>query len=183
MAQRVIIALALICSPQLVIADEPTTGLDLTIQAQILDLIKDTVSRNGMSAIIVTHDLGIVARYCESVAVMYGGELVEVGPVSSFFQGPTHPYSLALLKSSSLNHAGARLRIMKPSTRNSTNDGCVYHGVCPLAQPICRSMRPTLNRVLGDHLVRCHRASELLDVPNTARSAFVDDASRNIGGA
>ena len=183
MAQRVIIALALICSPELIIADEPTTGLDLTIQAQILDLIKDTVSRNGMSAIIVTHDLGIVARYCESVAVMYGGELLEVGAVTSFFQGPVHPYGIALLASSSLSHSSTRARAAKPFVRDSAADGCAYYGVCPLARPVCQSERPTLARVHGDHLVRCHRSSELLDLTAAERLALVDDAGRIVRGA
>jgi ABC-type dipeptide/oligopeptide/nickel transport system ATPase component len=108
MAQRVVIAMALICSPKIVICDEPTTGLDLTVQIQILDLIKSLVQRFDTSTLIVSHDLGVVAQYCQRIGVLKDGELLEISTVEDFFNGPSHPYSIALLEAVSLDRIKAK---------------------------------------------------------------------------
>ena len=173
MAQRVIIAMALICSPEIVIADEPTTALDLTVQAQILDLIRDIVTRRHMSTIIVAHDLAIIAQYCQSVAVMYKGQLLETGPVKRFFKGPVHPYSTALLSSAS--YASKLVRVTKARVSPPSPTGCSYQNSCPLVQPICRTIGPTLRKVQDDYQVRCHRADELLTPANESKDIRVQD--------
>lgn len=170
MAQRVIIAMALICSPEIVIADEPTTALDLTVQAQILDLIRDIVTHRRMSTIIVTHDLAIVAQYCESVAVMYRGQILETGPVHRFFKAPVHPYSAALLASAS--YGSKVVGTAKTSAAVAQSTGCRYQHTCPLAQPICRATAPDLRKVEDQYYVRCHRAEELLAHDNERRDTL-----------
>ena len=130
------------------------------MQAQILDLFRDIVARRRMSTIIVTHDLAIVAQYCQSIAVMYKGQLLEAGPVQRFFKGPVHPYSAALLASTSYDSKLGRTP--KAPTAPASPTGCSYQSSCPLVQPICRTTGPCLRKVRDDYLVRCHRAEELL---------------------
>lgn len=157
MAQRVLIAMALINDPQLVIADEPTTGLDVTVQAQILDLLRESVLERQLAALLITHDLGVVAKYCDWVGVMFAGSLVEIGPVVEVFSHPRHPYTLQLLQS-----APDRIELGKHKTRAGAAPdlyqlppGCPYQYRCPKVQPICLGplMDFTLN---GGHEVRCH---------------------------
>jgi peptide/nickel transport system ATP-binding protein len=179
MAQRVIIAMALICSPEIVIADEPTTALDLTVQTQILDLIRDIVARRGMSTIIVTHDLAIVAQYCQSLAVMYNGQLLESGPVQRFFKGPVHPYSAALLASASYTSKLVR-RATGPVAPTPVR-GCSYQNNCPLAQPACRTTDPALRTLQDDYYVRCHRAEELMDSANQSKEPSVQSTGTPVG--
>jgi oligopeptide/dipeptide ABC transporter ATP-binding protein len=178
MAQRVVIAMALICSPEIIIADEPTTGLDVTVQAQILDLLKDIVDRGSMATIVVTHDLSIIAQYCQTIAVMYAGELIETGPVTNFFEGPVHPYSAALLASSSYDRLDTRHRV-KAFAQSPSEQGCAYNRVCPLSLSVCKNTRPTLDNVKDNYFVRCHRAPELLALHNQERAKFILETSKS----
>jgi peptide/nickel transport system ATP-binding protein len=139
MRQRVLIAIALACRPNLLIADEPTTALDVTIQAQILDLIDDLQDEFGMSVLMITHDLGVVAETCDRVAVMYGGEIVEEGPVSEIFHNPSHPYTYTLLESIPTEEK-ERLTPIEGNVPDLIDmpDGCHFADRCPWAQPECR---------------------------------------------
>jgi len=138
MRQRVLIAIALACRPQLLIADEPTTALDVTIQAQILDLINDLQDEFGMSVLFITHDLGVVAETCDRVAVMYAGNIVEVGPVEEIFENPSHPYTYALLESIPRDDK-ERLTPIGGNVPDLIDmpDGCHFANRCPWAQPEC----------------------------------------------
>jgi peptide/nickel transport system ATP-binding protein len=139
MRQRVLIAIALACRPQLLIADEPTTALDVTIQAQILDLINDLQDEFGMSVLFITHDLGVVAETCDRVAVMYAGEIVEEGPVEEIFHNPSHPYTYTLLESIP-TEAKQRLTPIEGNVPDLIDlpEGCHFADRCPWAQPECR---------------------------------------------
>lgn len=161
MAQRVVIAMALINDPLLMIADEPTTGLDVTVQAQILDLIRDLVSGTERGVIIVTHDLGVVAQYCQDVAVMYSGVVIEQGPVSEVFVTPRHPYTQALIRAADLASAAGGKRALPPSTPPNLYDlpqGCLFAPRCPRAEAICQTPPPVVQRGEGPVNVRCHFA-------------------------
>ncbi len=155
MAQRVVIALALMLDPSMVIADEPTTALDVTIQKQILDLIARLVREKSRSMLIVTHDLGVVAQYCDRVIVMYCGRVVEDGPVTEVFRRPLHPYTLGLLRSvptrgKSLHVLGGRLpNLMSPPT------GCMFRTRCPMAMDVCAVEQP-IPRLVAGRTVACH---------------------------
>ena len=159
--QRVMIAMALSCGPNLLIADEPTTALDVTIQAQILDLMRGLRRDTGTSIILITHDLGVVAEMADDVAVMYAGQIVERAPVSSLFARPEHPYTVGLLGSiPKLDHRRERL----PSIEGRVPDmahppqGCRFAARCPFVEPACRESVPELIEVAPDHLSRCRRA-------------------------
>jgi oligopeptide/dipeptide ABC transporter ATP-binding protein len=158
MAQRVVIAGALACDPEVLIADEPTTALDVTIQAQVLDLLADLRQRLGMAVLLITHDLGVVADLCDRVAVMYAGQLVEVGAVSTTLQHPRHPYTAALLHA--MPGAGGSDRLATIPGRVppawAWPAGCRFHPRCPHAVPACSSAAPAL---LDD--VRCPRVDQI----------------------
>jgi oligopeptide/dipeptide ABC transporter ATP-binding protein len=157
MAQRITIAMALSNNPRLLVADEPTSGLDVTIQAQILDLIEELVRELRSATLLITRDLGIVAQHCESVAVLYAGQIVEQAPVRTFFHAAVHPYSEALIKSVATTRQ--RGRKLLPGTSPSIYDlprGCPFNPRCELAQPICREVMPTLEQISIGHWVRCH---------------------------
>ena len=157
MAQRVTIAMALSNNPRLLIADEPTSGLDVTIQAQILDLIKGLVDELHSATILITRDLGIIAQYCEEVAVLYAGRIVERAPVRTFFRAPVHPYSEALLSAVSSNRQRARRSM--PEVSPSIYDlpgGCPLHPRCSLARPVCGEKVPEMVERSPGHFVRCH---------------------------
>jgi oligopeptide/dipeptide ABC transporter ATP-binding protein len=165
MRQRVVIAIALACRPQLVIADEPTTALDVTIQAQILELMQGLQRDLGMSIILITHDLGVIADMCDDVIVMYGGRIAESGPVDAIFDSPTHPYTRGLLDSiPRLSHPRKeRLRIIKgmvPALKDMPK-GCRFQNRCPHAIDICRVEQPPLDQVGPDHFAACHRWQEI----------------------
>ena len=162
-AQRVIVAMALAHDPRLLIADEPTFGLDVTIQIQILDLIRDLARDTGAAALLVTQDLAVVAHYCDTVLVMYAGEIVERAPVARFFERAVHPYSLALLRAAFAARGEERGLALSggPPRFLALPPGCKFHPRCPLAVATCRSVEPVLEAMEPEHWVRCLRKAEL----------------------
>ena len=153
--------MSLINDPVLLIADEPTTGLDVTVQAQILDLIRDLVGGSERGAIIVTHDLGVVAQYCEDVAVMYSGMVIEQGPIDEVFLAPRHPYTQLLLAAADLDAAASGKRSLPPSKPPNLYDlpqGCLFSPRCPKAQAVCNSPPPAVTSKNGGAEARCHFA-------------------------
>jgi len=164
MRQRVMIAMALSCNPQILIADEPTTALDVTIQAQILDLVRKLQRELGASMIMITHDLGVVAETCDDVAVMYAGKIVEYGTVEDIFYRPKHQYTNGLLDSVphfETGHRRERLQTIKglvPSMFNLPK-GCRFSDRCKAAQEDCRSRQPDLASFGGKHMAACFHPS------------------------
>lgn len=163
MKQRVVIAMALACEPELLIADEPTTALDVTIQAQVLMMIKDLRNRLGTSMLMITHDLGIVAKICDDVAVMYAGEIVESGTVQDIFLGDKHhPYTEGLFGSiPNLTSRAKRLNSIPGLMPDPTNlpDGCIFAPRCKQCMEICTKVHPdSINE--GTHSLRCHLFSD-----------------------
>jgi peptide/nickel transport system ATP-binding protein len=158
MRQRVMIAMALVCDPKVLIADEPTTALDVTIQAQILQLMKDLNERLNTAVIMITHDLGVVAETCERVVVMYGGQVVEEGPVKLLFNDPQHPYTKGLIQSvPDMRFKKQRLysipgNVPKPG---SVNTGCRFAARCEFAFEQCRVENPNLYQTSPEHKTRC----------------------------
>jgi peptide/nickel transport system ATP-binding protein len=161
MRQRVMIAMALACAPALLIADEPTTALDVTIQAQILDLLVKLREETRTGIILITHDLGVVAEVCDDVAVMYAGEIVEQAPATRLFSAPQHPYTVGLLGSIPLiNAQRERLATISGSVASlaATFSGCRFAARCPFADAHCRSAAPLLAEIGQAHLSRCWKA-------------------------
>ena len=159
MKQRVVIAMALSCEPELLIADEPTTALDVTIQAQVLNMIKELRDRLGTAMIMITHDLGVVAKICDDVAVMYAGEIIESGTVEDIFSGDRHhPYTVGLFNSlPDLRSQAKRLKPVLGLMPDPTNlpQGCVFAPRCTAAMEICSAEHPeTVSN--GTHKLRCH---------------------------
>lgn len=158
MRQRVMIAMALVCDPKVLIADEPTTALDVTIQAQILQLMKDLNERLNTAVIMITHDLGVVAETCERVVVMYGGQVVEEGPVKLLFNDPQHPYTKGLIQSvPDMRFKKQRLysipgNVPKPG---SVRTGCRFAARCEFAFEQCRVENPNLYQTSPEHKTRC----------------------------
>jgi oligopeptide/dipeptide ABC transporter ATP-binding protein len=155
MAQRAVIAIALICDPAIVISDDATSGLDVTVQAQILDLLRKLAAEHGSAMLFITRDVGIAAHFCDRVAVLYGGEIMEVAPRDALFLSPAHPYTLLLLAAFSHN-PDLRRGWSVPAPGPATPEACIYAGRCPLAQPVCRSEKPSLAELAPGHQVRCH---------------------------
>lgn len=163
MKQRVVIAMALACSPALLIADEPTTALDVTIQAQVLEMINDLKNRLKTSVLLITHDLGIVAECCQKVAVMYAGEIVEYGSLRDIFKETSHPYTMGLFRSiPSLTRKEKRLNPIDGLMPDPANlpGGCCFHPHCPYADETCRSCHPDLSDAGNGHKVRCFHLEE-----------------------
>jgi peptide/nickel transport system ATP-binding protein len=159
--QRVMIAMALICAPALLVADEPTTALDVTIQAQILELLEELRRETGSAIILITHDLGLVAQTCDDVAVMYAGEIVEQAPAARVFSAPQHPYTVGLLGSIPLISAHReRLATIAGSVPSLAGAfvGCRFAGRCPFADERCRTEAPPLIEMGVGHVSRCWRA-------------------------
>jgi oligopeptide transport system ATP-binding protein len=159
MRQRSMIAMALACQPKLIIADEPTTALDVTVQAQILDLLKDLTQKAQTSMILITHDMGVVARYADRVAVMYGGRIVEQGPAREIFNRPAHPYTQGLLASipridSDPSQPLPAIEGMPPDL-SALPVGCAFAPRCPKATRECDASRPALAKVSEGHLKAC----------------------------
>ena len=161
MRQRIMIAMALVCAPALLIADEPTTALDVTIQAQILELLAKLRHETGSAIMLITHDLGVVAETCDDVAVMYAGEIVEQAPAARIFSAPQHPYTVGLLGSIPLiNTRRERLATISGSVPrlDGAFTGCRFSGRCPFADERCRSQPPPLADVGSGHVSRCWKA-------------------------
>ena len=159
MRQRVVIAMALSCQPQLIIADEPTTALDVTVQLQVLDILDDLRRESGLSVVLITHDMGVVARLSDRVMVVYAGRIVETGPTEALLLRPKHPYTQALLASSpDIHRSGKPLEPIEgqPPDPRAPRRGCLFAPRCPLAEARCRAEVPEL---LGrDRRVACHFA-------------------------
>ncbi len=163
MRQRVMIAIALACDPQLLIADEPTTALDVTIQAQILELMKNIKKHREMSIIMITHDLGIVYDFCDRVVVVYTGEVVESAPVQDLFDQPLHPYTQGLVQAlPRLGYPADRLEAIEGMVPDAGNmpEGCHFHPRCKYATDRCRAEHPPLTKRPDGRCVRCFRVEE-----------------------
>ncbi|MBC7419121.1 MAG: ABC transporter ATP-binding protein [Bdellovibrio sp.] len=161
MRQRVMIAMAMSCNPQLIIADEPTTALDVTIQAQILDLMRKVQKEFDAGMILITHDLGVVAEMCQEVVVMYAGKVIEYGSVEDIFYRPRHPYTIGLLKSIPHFETGERLQKLQTIPGLVPNlyklpEGCRFRDRCTYATDICAKQEPGLENLRGIHRVACH---------------------------
>jgi oligopeptide/dipeptide ABC transporter ATP-binding protein len=157
MAQRVVIAIALVCSPRLVISDDATSGLDVTVQSQVLDLLQTMVREKGSAALFITRDLAITAHFCTRVAIIYAGEIVELAMTREFFRRPRHPYSIMLLAAFSHNPV-LRARWTRPQELqdDTAETGCVFAARCVRRQSRCLSEAPPLSPVAAGHDVRCH---------------------------
>ena len=158
MKQRVVIAIALACNPKLLIADEPTTALDVTIQAQVLDLMNDLKEKFKTAMILITHDLGVVAQVCDKVAIMYAGEIVESGTLRDVYLAPKHPYTHGLFGSiPSLDEEATRLKPIQGLMPDPTAlpSGCKFHPRCPHATELCATQVPKVTEVAPGHKVRC----------------------------
>ncbi len=166
MKQRVVIAMALACNPKLLIADEPTTALDVTIQAQVLDMMNELKKEFGTSMLLITHDLGVVAETCDRVAIMYAGEIIESGNLEHIFDETAHPYTRGLFDSlPSLDNSVKRLKPIQGLMPDPTNlpQGCKFHTRCPYVTDRCRTEVPTAAEITPGHMTRCHRSRELWD--------------------
>jgi len=158
MRQRVMIAMALACKPKVLLADEPTTALDVTIQAQILSLLSELKEAHGMAVVFITHNLGVVAQIADRVAVMYAGEVVETADVKTLFERPTHPYTEALLRA--MPRVDLDTAVLEPIPGSvpaitAMPRGCAYASRCPLRETRCEEQAPALEAVSQDHQVRC----------------------------
>jgi oligopeptide/dipeptide ABC transporter ATP-binding protein len=186
MRQRVLIAIALACRPSLVIADEPTTALDVTIQAQILDLLREMKAAFNLSLLLITHDLGVIAETADRVAVMYAGRIVETGPVRAIFKQPAHPYTRGLLESIPSGTPGHRLRAIEGSVPllGALPPGCAFHPRCPDRFEPCTSAPPPDYPVGADQIAKCYLYDRQSAVPgspsaiHTPQSNVAPDAPR-----
>ena len=158
MAQRVVMAIALACSPKLVVSDDATSGLDVTVQAQVLELMRDLVTGFGTSLLFVTRDIGITAHYCDRVAVIYAGEIVEEGPRDEFFENPRHPYSILLLSAFAQNERLRRywLGDTTAGASRAREQGCPFANRCVRAQDRCRVENPERREFGRGHFAKCH---------------------------
>ena len=170
MCQRIMIAIALICGPRVLVADEPTTALDVTIQAQILDLMKAMVAEHGTAIVLITHDMGVVADMADRVAVMYAGRIAEVAPVDTLFARPAHPYTALLLASVPRLDVVAKAELATIDGQvpgpKEFGPGCRFAGRCPLATDRCRAELPPLGEIAAGHSAACWHSAR---VPEIAR--------------
>lgn len=158
MRQRIVIAIALICEPELLIADEPTTALDVTIQAQILELFQEIQERTGVSIILITHDLGVVAKIADRIAVMYAGNIIEIGSKRDIFYNPKHPYTKGLLNSvPRLDLVEEELQPIDgtPPDLFAPPPGCAFAARCPQAMVVCNKIQPDVTKLINEHEVYC----------------------------
>jgi len=166
MRQRIMIAMAMALEPSLIIADEPTTALDVTVQAQVMDLLAELQREYNMGLILITHDLGVVADVADKIAVMYAGRIVETSPVHEIYKAPAHPYTKGLLRSiPRLDQKGQELYAIKGLPPNLLHipPGCAFHPRCPMAQAVCRTDVPPLYAVDEERRSACHFWKETLD--------------------
>lgn len=164
MSQRVMIAMALALDPEILIADEPTTALDVTVQAQIMDLLQNLQRETGMAIILITHDIGVAAEMADRVAVMYAGRIVESGPVRDILYKPSHPYTIGLMDSiPTLEQKFQRLRQIEgaPPVMTALPKGCAFHPRCARATDLCRTQRPEVIHLSPQHGSACHFAKEV----------------------
>ncbi len=158
--QRVMIAMALACQPEILIADEPTTALDVTIQAQILDLLKNLQIENNMSVIFITHDLGVISQMCDEVLVMYAGKIVETASVLELFESPSHPYTKGLLSSIPRleDKRKTKLNVIKGMVENIYDlpKGCRFQNRCPYTMEICKTEEPEIFKINDNHYASCY---------------------------
>ncbi len=172
MRQRVMIAMALSCEPKLIIADEPTTALDVTIQAQILELMKDLTRRLGVALIVITHNLGVVARYADRVNVMYAGKIIESGSAIDIYHNPMHPYTLALLKSVPRMDQARQAKLDpvegQPPDLTKLDGACAFRPRCRFATDVCAKGFPPLEQVGPGHFAACFEKGKLVDTDKVA---------------
>jgi oligopeptide/dipeptide ABC transporter ATP-binding protein len=164
MRQRAMIAMALACSPDILIADEPTTALDVMIQAQILDLLQHLQAQLGLSVVLVTHDLGVVAELCDDVLIMYGGKVAECGDIDTIFNQPMHPYTRRLLEAfPDVNAPLATLASIPghPPPLNALPPGCRFEPRCDHRTEICALVAPAERAIKPGHVVACHHAEQI----------------------
>jgi len=176
MKQRVVIAMALACKPKLLISDEPTTALDVTIQAQVLRLIKDLQSSMNTSMIMITHDFGIVAETCDKVAVMYAGEIIESGTIRDIFKDPSHPYTVGLFNAvpsmTSNREFLYQIDGLMPDPM-IMHEGCSFYERCKYAKPPCKVQKPAQTVLKGEeHIVKCHLYSGVIDYVNVNQEVW-----------
>jgi len=183
MRQRVMIAVALACRPPLVIADEPTTALDVTVQAQILELLRDMKKEFDLSLLLITHDLGVIAETADRVAVMYAGRIVEEGPVRSIFRNPLHPYTQGLLASIPGEGTGRRLRAIEGMVPNlaALPPGCTFAPRCPHRMDVCTGDVPALVEIEPEHLGRCYLHSRETAPPAGSRPGLAAESVSRAG--
>lgn len=165
MKQRVVIAIALVCNPELILADEPTTALDVTIQAQVLDMISELKERLNTSMILITHDLGVVGETCDDMAVIYAGQIVEYGTKRDVFKNPRHPYTTGLFNSLPIMNKGAKRLVpiegMPPDPTNLPS-GCAFHPRCPKATAECSENSVLMTELTPGHFCRCRNCEEII---------------------
>ena len=167
MRQRIMIAMALALDPAVLIADEPTTALDVTVQAQIMQLLKDLQAENGMALLLITHDIGVSVQMADRIAVMYAGRVVETGTAAEVYANPKHPYTIGLLESMPSAHLkGQRLAAIpgNPPPLNEVTPGCAFGPRCKFAIERCTSEMPALRTITNDQLAACHRSEEMAHV-------------------
>jgi oligopeptide/dipeptide ABC transporter ATP-binding protein len=182
MRQRVMIAIALACRPPLVIADEPTTALDVTVQAQILELLRDMKTQFDVSLLLITHDLGVIAETADRVAVMYTGRIVEDGAVRDIFRRPLHPYTQGLLASIPGGESGSRLRAIEGTVPSlaALPPGCSFAPRCPYRMEVCTTAVPALVEIEPGHRTRCYLHSDAKE-PRLGPKYFTTEAARGAG--
>ncbi len=166
MRQRIMIAMALALDPDIIIADEPTTALDVTVQAQVMELLAELQQERNMGLILITHDLGVVADVADKISVMYAGRIIEQAPVGDIYHRPTHPYTLGLLESiPRVDLKGQKLNAIKglPPNLMRIPSGCEFNPRCPYKQEICLTDRPALLPVTAQQSSACHFSKELVD--------------------
>ena len=172
MRQRVMIAVALSCEPKLIIADEPTTALDVTIQAQILELMKDLTKRLGVALVVITHNLGVVARYADRVNVMYAGKIIEMGSAQQIYHQPRHPYTLGLLASVPRMDQPRGTRLIpidgQPPDLTRLDGGCAFRPRCRFAVDRCAQEFPPLENIDSGHVSACWRVKEINELKNAS---------------
>ncbi len=168
MKQRAMIAMALACNPKLVIADEPTTALDVTVQAQVIDLLRGLRREFGMSVILITHDISVIAETCDRVAIMYAGRIIEQADVKTIFTNPAHPYTKALISAVPSIEKGRKKKIFfiggTPPNLRKPPAGCRFQPRCPYAKERCKSEDPAPRQVRNS-IVSCHYAEEIVEIP------------------
>ena len=179
MRQRVMIAIALACQPRLLIADEPTTALDVTVQAQIMELLNRLRQETGTAVLFITHNLALVSQYAERVAVMYGGQIVESAPNRELFSNPTHPYTRMLLRAMPQAVTRGQQLVTIEGSLNNNAQGCPFAKRCPLALPACQELSPPEIRLTANHTLRCHLSGTVPALPSAAALPSDDPTQSN----